>query len=188
MLDTRTIAVFLGITLTSILTAQPSANDVNRADKSAKARIAVVEFTPGEKSMGMTYEAKRQVQASIAFSLYETQNFDVIDVRHTRDATQAILPTLNHDGPTTAVVKIGKQLGVSYVLTGTVTEYNLTDGRATMHTRLIEVATGDVKYSGEISQHSASKMSARAGAAEMMTKVLKPGIQSLTEKLTERLR
>ena len=171
-------AAILATVLAGISLAQTSSKG-----GSSKARIAVVEFTPGPNASGMTAEAKRQLQSSIAFSLFETRRFDVVDVRNTRAATQADLSAIN-SGSTAAAVKVGKQLGVSYVLTGTVAEYDTKGGQVTLKTRLIEVATGKVKFSGETSGQSASAMTARAGAAEMMSKVVKPAIERLTAKLT----
>jgi hypothetical protein len=165
----------LGIALAGVSFAQ--------ADKSSKPRIAVIEFSTGPDASSMTVEAKRHLQASIAFSLYETRKFDVPDVRNTRAATQASLPAINGEGSTSTAVRIGKLLGVNYVLTGTVTEYNKEMGRGTIRTRLIEVATGKVKYAGELTHQSATPMSARAGEAEMMLKVLKPSIERLTAEL-----
>jgi len=130
----------------------------------------------------MTAEAKRQLQASIAFSLSESERFDVVDVRRTRAASQADLAAVN-GASTSAAVKVGRQLGVSYVLTGMVAEYNTKDGEATMKTRLVEVATGKVKFAGETSQQATSAMRS-GGAAEMQSKVLKPAIQKLTDSLT----
>lgn len=161
-------AIILGIALAGVSMAQ------------SKAKVAVVEFTPGAYAAGMTAEAKRQLQASIAFALTETKRFDVVDVRNTRSATNANLAAINGDG-TSAAVKAGKGLSVGYILTGTVTEYN-TKGSATIKARLIEVATGKVKYSGEITQQSTSAMRT-TGAAEMQTKVLKPAIEKLTDEL-----
>ena len=175
--------VVLGIALAGVSLTQPSAKGSPRADRSDKTRIAVVEFTPGPNASVMTAEAKRQLQASIAFALTESGRFDVHDVRRTREATQGILPALNGVGPTSDAVKVGKQLGVSHVLTGMVTEYDTKEGQATLRTRLIEVATGKVTHSGETSHQSTSAMTARAGAAEMMSKVLKPCIEKLMEKL-----
>jgi TolB-like protein len=171
-------AVMLGIVLAGVSLAQSAAK--GQADR---ARIAVVEFTPGPNASTMTAEAKRQLQASIAFELSQTDEFEVVDVRNTRAATQANLATLNADGSTSAAVKAGKQLGVSYVLTGTVTEYDNKAGQVTMKTRLIEVATGKVRHSGETIQQSTSGMRA-GGAAEMQSKVLKPAIKKLTAMLT----
>ena len=143
-------AVMLGMVLAGVSLAQNSAK--GQADR---ARIAVVEFTPGANASAMTAEAKRQLQASIAFGLTETDEFEVVDVRNTRDVTQRDLSELN--GPSTAAaVKVGKQLDVSYVLTGTVTEYDTKAGQATLSTRLIEVATGRVKYTGETTCQSTS--------------------------------
>ena len=83
---------------------------------------------------------------------------------------------------------LGKQLGVSYVLTGTVAEYTPKGaddfGRVVLNTRLIEVATGKVKHAGETTQRSISAMRTN-GAAEMQTKAIKPAIEKLTAKLAE---
>jgi TolB-like protein len=78
------------------------------------------------------------------------------------------------------------QLGVSYVITGIVAEYTPKGedgfGRVILKTRLIEVATGKVKYADETTQQSVSAMRTN-GAAEMHTKTLKPAIEKLTAAL-----
>jgi TolB-like protein len=173
-------AVILGVALAGVALAQ--APSKGSAVKTEKARMAVVEFTPGPNASGMTAEAKRQLQASIAFRLMKTNRVHVVDVRHTRDASQADLVAVN-GASTAAAVRIGKQLGVSYVLTGTVDEYN-PNGSATLKTRLVEVATGKVKHADETSQQSTSAMTT-GGDAEMKTKVLLPLILKLTATLTE---
>ncbi|MCI0537306.1 MAG: penicillin-binding protein activator LpoB [Verrucomicrobiales bacterium] len=153
----------------------------------------MIEFTPSTNASGMTFEVKRQLQASIAFSLSKTQRFHVVDVGWTRDASKSDLTAVNDDGSTAAAVKVGKQLGVSYVLTGTVTEYTPRGdggfGYATLRARLVEVATGNVKYSGEIAQKGTSAMhpAGKAGASEMQGKVLKPAIEKLTAALVAKL-
>jgi len=150
------------------------------AEQEDKVKVAVMEFTPNADITIMSYEAKRQLQASIAFELHKTQKFHVVDVRHTRDASQANLTAINGES-TAAAVKVGKQLGVSYVLTGTVTEYN-PQGSATLATRLVEVATGKIKHTATTPQEAISKVST-GGAAEMAAKVLKPLIKKLTASL-----
>lgn len=170
-------AVVLGVVLAGGQVAQ---------GQSAKVKVAVIEFTPGANVSGMTPEAKRQLQASIAFSLTKTQRFDVVDVRRTRAASQSSLAAVNGDSSTAAAVKVGKQLRVSYVLTGTVPEYTAKGdggfGYVTLRTRLVNVATGEVKNSGDIAQKGTSEMRT-TGVAEMHTKVLKPAIEKLTETL-----
>jgi TolB-like protein len=177
------LMVALGLASAAISVSGDQTPSTAAADKSARSRIAVLEFTPATNVVGMTYEAKRHLQASIAFSLHSSGKFSVVDVRNTRDATQRDLSELN--GPSTeAAIRVGKQLNVSYVLTGNVLEYDTKSGHATLNTRLIEVATGKVKYSGETIGQSTSPMTPRAGEPEMMSKVLKPAIEKLTEKLT----
>src|SRR5262245_57484084 len=82
-------AVILGIAFAGVSLAQTSSVE------KAKVKMAVVEFSPGPKVPGLTVEAKRHLQASLAFALYETKRFDVVDVRRTRDASQDDLAALN---------------------------------------------------------------------------------------------
>lgn len=154
--------IILGMALASVSFAQ--------SEKSSKPRIAVLEFSTGPNAAVMTAEAKRQLQSSIAFELVKKREFEVPDVRNTRAATGT-------------AAKIGKQLGASYVLMGSVMEYSTVDGRMTIRTQLIEVATGKVKLSDDWSAQSASAMSGKAGHAEMSLKVVKPLIQKLTASL-----
>jgi hypothetical protein len=175
-------AVILGITLASAALAQTPSVDKT----GAVVKVAVVEFSPGPNVSGMTPEAKRQLQASLAFALVESDRFDVVDVRRTRATSTGDLAALNGGSSTAAAVKLGKQLGVSYVLTGTVVEYTPKGadgfGHVILKTRLIEVATGKVKHTGETTQQSTSAMRTN-GAAEMQTKAIKPALEKLTATL-----
>jgi len=183
--------IILGIALAGVSLAHTSSEEKageRQAGKAAGVRVAVIEFSPGPNATGMTPEAKRQLQASLAFALVETDRFDIVDVRRTRAASQGDLAAINGGSSTAAAVKLGKQLGVSYVLTGTVAEYTpkAADGfgRVIMKTRLIEVATGKVKHAAETTQLSTSAMRTN-GAAEMQTKAVKPAIEKLTATLAE---
>ena len=157
-----------------------------QAGKGAKVNVAVVEFSPGPNVSGMTYEAKRHLQASLAYALYESDKFHVVDVRRTRDASQADLAALNGGSSTAAAVKLGKQLGVSYVVTGTVVEYTPQGadgfGLVILKSQFIEVATGKVKHAGETTQRSTSAMRTN-NAAEMHTKAVRPAVEKLAATL-----
>ena len=150
------------------------------------AKAAVVEFSPGANVSGMTFESKRHLQASIANLIVQSEKFDIVDTNHTREASKGVLAEVNNESSTSAAVKVGKQLGVVYVLTGTVAEYDPKGGdgfgTALLRVRLVEVATGSVKYSGEIAQKGIRKMNG-AGVAEMHANVLKPAIVRLVEEL-----
>ena len=162
-------AIVIGIALAGVSFAQ--------ADKSTKPRIAVIEFS--DASGAMTAEAKRQLQSSIAFELVKKRDFDVPDVRNTRAVTSG--PNVSPS----AAVKIGKLLGVNYVLIGSVTEYSTTAGQIVLRTQLIDVATGRAKLSGDTTGQSTSAMTRNAGHAEMSAKVVKPAIQKLTASIKE---
>lgn len=176
-------AVILGIALAGVSLAQTSSE---RNAKGSELKLAVIEFSPGANASEMKDDAKRQLQTSLAFALFKTDQFDVVDVRNTRNASQGDLAALNNGSSTAAAVKLGKQLGVSYVLTGTVVEYTPKDadgfGRVILKTRLIEVATGKVKYAGETTQQSTGAMRT-TGTAEMHSKTVKPAIDKLTATL-----
>ena len=182
-------AVTLGIAFALVSLAQTSPGEQageRQAGKAAAVKVAVIEFSPGPAASGMTSEAKRHLQASLAFALVETDRFDVVDVRRTRAASQGDLAALNGGSSTAAAVKLGKQLGVSYVLAGTVAEYTPKGadgfGRVILKTRLIEVATGKVKHEGETTQRSTSAMRTE-GAAEMQTKAVRPALEKLAATL-----
>lgn len=173
-------ALILGIALAGISLAQSPS-------KAAAPRLAVVEFTPSAQASVMTFEAKRHFQASIAASLNNTRKFSVYDVRNTRDASQTNLTSINGKGSTAAAVKLGKQLEVAYVLTGTVNEYTPKGagnyGSADVSVRLIEVKTGKVKYSGDLSVRSGNPLRS-GGQAEMQANVLRHIVDQLTDILT----
>ena len=182
-------AVILGMALAGVSLAHTSSEEKSGEGQPAKAaevKVAVVEFSPGPNVSGMTFEAKRHLQASMAFALVESDRFSVVDVRRTRDASQGDLAALNGGSSTAAAVKLGKQLGVSYVLTGTVVEYTPQGadgfGRVILKTRLIEVATGKVKHTGETTQRSTSAMRT-TGVAEMHTKAVRPALEKLAATL-----
>ena len=182
-------AVILGLAFAGVLLAHTSLEEKvgeQQAGKAAKVKMAVIEFSPGPNAPGMTYEAKRHLQASLAFALYESDKFHVVDVRNTRDASRDDLAAINEGSSTAAAVKVGKQLGVSYVLTGTVVEYTPKGadgfGHVILKTRFIEVATGKVKHAGETTQRSMSEMRT-TGAAEMHTRTIRPALEKLAATL-----
>ena len=182
-------AVVLGIALAGVSLAHTSSEEKagqRNAGQTAEVKVAVTEFTPGPNAPGMTHEAKRHLQASLAFARVESDRFHVVDVRWTRAASQDNLAAINDGSSTAAAVKLGKELGVSYVLTGIVAEYTPKGadgfGRVILKNRLIEVATGKVKHEGETTQQSVSAMRTN-GVAEMHTKAIRPALEKLAATL-----
>ena len=182
-------ALVLAIAFAGVSLAHTSSEEKSgerQAGQTAKVKVAVIEFSPAPNAPGMTFEAKRHLQASLAFALYESDRFHVVDVRNTRDASRDDLAAINEGASTAAAVKVGKQLGVSYVVTGIVAEYTPKGadgfGHVILKTRLIEVATGKVKHAGETTQQSTSAMRT-TGAAEMHTKTVRPALEKLAATL-----
>jgi curli biogenesis system outer membrane secretion channel CsgG len=173
-------ALVLGIMAAAVSSAEAQTRPAVRGVKTA-----VVEFTPVPNVSAMTDNAKRLLHTGLSASLMKTRKFDVYDTRHTHNATKGDLTAINGSS-TAAALKAAKQLGVAYILTGTVTEYKpkLADehGSAEVSVRLIEVATGKVVYKGEVSVKSGGKM--RTGSdVEMQAYVMKHIIDQVTEVL-----
>ena len=184
-------AIILGIALAVVSLAHTSSEKKSgerQTGKAAETKAAVIEFIPEPNASGMTAEAKRQLQTGLAAALAKSDKFDVADVRHTRTASADDLAAINNSSSTAAAVKLGKRLGVSYVLTGTVTEYTPKDADGFSHivfkTRLIEVATGKVKHTGETTQRSTGAMNTN-GAVEMHSKTVMPAVKKLAATLLE---
>jgi curli biogenesis system outer membrane secretion channel CsgG len=117
--------------------------------------------------------------------------------------------SLSGDVDPATAVKIGKLLGVNYLLTGAVTEYGVTDkgahgsgiGRlpgfsagkrsfvAALNARLIDTSTGEVVWADEASSEESSVKVSVGGFGggvddeRMFDKVMKPCIQQLTASL-----
>ncbi len=184
-------AVILGIVLAGAAIAQTAPGikaGGRQAGKGAEIKAAVVEFTTGPKASGMTPEAKRQFQTSLAATLARSDKFDIADIRWTRNESEENLAAINEGSSTSAAVKLGKRLGVSYVLTGIVLEYAPKGadnfGRVVFKTRLIDVGTGKVVHASETTQRSTSAMHGD-GAVEMQGKTIKPAVEKLKAELME---
>lgn len=175
------LASALAVSATAALAAKPL-----RAAPGTSVKVAVVEFTPTGDAAVMTDNARRWLQSQLSATLHDTRRFHVHDTRHTRNASRGDLREINLDRSTAAAVKLGKQLGVSYVLTGTVLRYepkgNGAFGETTIRTRLVDVATGQVRHEGETAQKGWGRMNT-TGEAEMQAKVMKPAIDAITATL-----
>lgn len=175
------MALILGLVITGVSFAQAPA-------RARGVKTAVVEFPPWPSASAMNDMARRQLQTTLSASLNHTRKFDVYDTRHTRNATEAILANINGSS-TGAAVRVGKQLGVAYVLTGNVSEYlsKGTDGHgsAAVTVRLVEVATGKVKYTGEVTVRSGKPMHT-GSVPEMHAEVMKHIVDQFTDLIESR--
>jgi curli biogenesis system outer membrane secretion channel CsgG len=176
------------------------------ADKSAKPRIAVLELKNKADNQWWYHGGAAAAQDVFVTELVKSGKFRVVE----REALEALMQeknlTLSGDVDPKTAVKIGKLLGVNYLLTGAVTEYGTTDkgahgsgiGRlpgfsagkrsfvAAMNARLIDTNTGEIVWADEArAEESSVKVSVGGfgGGVDderMFDKVMKPCIQQLT--------
>jgi len=179
------------------------------AEKSTKPRLAVLEFKNKADNQWWYHGGAEAAQDVFVTELVKSGRFRVVE----REQLQALMAeknlTLSGDVDPSSAVKIGKLLGVNYLLTGAVTEYGTTDksahgsgiGRlpgfsagkrtfvAALNARLIDTSTGEIVWADEgREEESSTKVSVGGfgGGVDdnaMFDKVLKPVIQKLTASL-----
>lgn len=194
----------------ALLLAAVAVPGVTRAaGKSDKPRIAVLEFKNKADNQWWYHGGAEAAQDVFVTELVKSGKFRVVE----REQLQALMAeknlTLSGDVDPSTAVKIGKLLGVNYLLTGAVTEYGVTDkgahgsgfrgvpgfnaGKrsfvAALNARLIDTSTGEVVWADEASQEESSVKVSVGGFGggvdddRMFDKVMKPCIQKLTASL-----
>jgi curli biogenesis system outer membrane secretion channel CsgG len=193
----------------ALLLAMFAAPALTRAASSDKPRIAVLEFKNKADNQWWWHGGAEAAQDVFVTELVKSGKFRVVE----REQLQALMQeknlTLSGDLDPSTAVRVGKLLGVNYLLTGAVTEYGVTDksahgrsvGRlpgfsagkrtfvAAMNARLINTSTGEIEWADEASaEESSTKVSVGGfgGGVDddrMFDKVMKPCIQKLTASL-----
>jgi curli biogenesis system outer membrane secretion channel CsgG len=168
-----------------------------------KPRIAVLEFKNKADNQWWYHGGAEAAQDVFVTELVKSGKFTVVD----RERLDAMMQEkgLQQSGdidPKTAI-KLGKILGLNYLLTGAVTEYGTTDvsgggggvfaGKrkfvAALNARLINASTGEVVWADEATQEEASIKVSVFGVGggvddnRMFDKVMKPCIQKLVASL-----
>ena len=168
-----------------------------------KPRIAVLEFKNKADNQWWYHGGAAAAQDVFVTELVKSGKFRVVE----REQLEAMMREkgLQQSGdidPKTAM-KIGKLLGVNYLLTGAVTEYGNTDvsgggggvsaGKrkfvAALNARLINTSTGEIVWADEASQEESSIKVSVFGFGggvddnRMFDKVMKPCIQKLVASL-----
>ena len=178
-------------------------------DKATKPRIAVLEFKNKADNQWWWHGGAAAAQDVFVTELVKSGKFRVVEREQLAALMQEKGLTLSGDVDPKTAIKIGKLLGVNYLLTGSVTEYGVTDkgahgsgiGRipgfsagkrefvAAMNARLIDTSTGEIAWADEArATESSTKVSVGGfgGGVDdqrMFDKVMKPVIQQLTASL-----
>jgi curli biogenesis system outer membrane secretion channel CsgG len=193
------ILALCGVALLALVVV-PALSSAASADKP---RIAVLEFKNKADNQWWYHGGAQAAQDVFVTELFKSGKFRVVD----REQLEAIMQekglTLSGDIDPKTAMKIGKLLGVNYLLTGAVTEYGNTDvggggggvfaGKrkfvAALNARLINVSTGEIVWADEASQEEASIKVSVFGVGggvddnRMFDKVMKPCIQKLVASL-----
>jgi curli biogenesis system outer membrane secretion channel CsgG len=173
------------------------------ADKSTKPRIAVLEFKNKADNQWWYHGGAEAAQDVFVTELVKSGKFRVVE----REQLEALMReknlSLSGDVDPSTAVRIGKLLGVNYILTGAVTEYGNTKvggggfgvsaGKkkfvAALNARLIDTSTGEIVWADEGREEESSVSVHVFGVGggvdddAMFDKVLKPVIQQLTASL-----
>jgi len=176
---------------------------IQAAGKADKPRIAVLEFKNKADNQWWYKGGAEAAQDVFVTELVKSGKFRVVE----REQLEALMKekglTLSGDVDPKTAVRVGKLLGVNYLLTGAVTEYGNTDvsgggggvfaGKrkfvAALNARIIDTSTGEIAWADEASQEESSVRVSVFGVGggvddnRMFDKVMKPCIQKLVASL-----
>jgi curli biogenesis system outer membrane secretion channel CsgG len=179
------------------------------AAASDKPRVAVIEFKNKAENQWWYHGGAGAAQDVFVTELFKSGRFRVIEREQLDALMQEKNLTLSGDVDPATAVKVGKLLGVNYILTGSVTEYGVTEKNANtpglrrlpgvsvgkkefvaaMNARLIDTATGEIVWADEArgSEGTARVHVGGYGGGvdddRMFDKVLKPVIQQLVASI-----
>jgi curli biogenesis system outer membrane secretion channel CsgG len=181
-----------------------------KAGGSTKPRIAVIEFKNKADNQWWYHGGAAAAQDVFVTELVKSGKFRVVEREQLEELMKEKNLSLSGDVDPASAVKIGKLLGVNYLLTGSVTEYGAQEtgahgggiGRlpgfsagkknfvAALNARLIDTSTGEVVWADEARKEEGNmrlSIGGFGGGVEnderMFDKVMKPCIQQLTASL-----
>jgi curli biogenesis system outer membrane secretion channel CsgG len=176
---------------------------IQAAGKAEKPRIAVLEFKNKADNQWWYHGGATAAQDVFVTELVKSGKFRVVEREQLEALMQEKGLTLSGDVDPKTAVRVGKLLGVNYLLTGAVTEYGNTDvsgggggvfaGKrkfvAALNARIIDTSTGEIAWADEASQEESSVRVSVFGVGggvddnRMFDKVMKPCIQKLVASL-----
>jgi len=181
-----------------------------RAAGGAKPRVAVLEFVDKSTHAYSWYHVGRAAQDMMVTALVKGDAFRVID----RERLQALMQeknlSLSGDVDPKTAVKVGKLLGVEYVIVGAITEFGVTNSGASVpgygglpsfsmrtqrmdaaiDARAINTSTGEIVWADTAKDSSSDKSIYVAGAGggshdgEKLDKILRPVVEKLAASVS----
>ncbi|HEX3553613.1 MAG TPA: CsgG/HfaB family protein [Thermoanaerobaculia bacterium] len=195
------ILALCGVALLALVVLLPALSSA--AASGEKPRIAVLEFKNKADNQWWYHGGAAAAQDVFVTELVKSGKFRVVDREQLDAMMQEKHLTQSGDIDPKTAMKLGKILGLNYLLTGAVTEYGNTDvsgggggvsaGKrkfvAALNARLINASTGEVVWADEASQEESSIKVSVFGFGggvddnRMFDKVMKPCIQKLVASL-----
>jgi curli biogenesis system outer membrane secretion channel CsgG len=180
-----------------------------QAAASDRPRIAVLEFKNKAENQWWWHGGAQAAQDVFVTELVKSGKFRVVEREQLAALMQEKNLTLSGDLDPSTAVRVGKLLGVNYLLTGAVTEYGITEksghapgiGRlpgfsagkktfvAALNARLIDTSTGEILWADEARAEESSvkvNVGGFGGGVDdqrMFDKVMKPCILQLTASI-----
>jgi len=202
----RRVRSLLFVLFAVLLATAPTA----RAAGNAKPRVAVLEFVDKSTHYYSWYHVGRAAQDMMVTALVQGDAFRVID----RERLQALMQeknlSLSGDVDPKTAVKVGKMLGVEYLIVGAVTEFGVTNSGASVpgygglpsfsmktqrmdaaiDARAINTSTGEIVWADTAKDSSSDKSVYVAGAGggsndgQKLDKILRPVVQKLAASVS----
>ena len=199
----NSILALCGAALLALVLAPTVSSAAKGAGGGEKPRIAVLEFKNKADNQWWYHGGATAAQDVFVTELVKSGKFRVVDREQLEAMMQEKHLTQSGDIDPKTAMKLGKLLGVNYLLTGAVTEYGNTDvsgggggvsaGKrkfvAALNARLINASTGEVLWADEATQEETSVRVSVFGIGggvddnRMFDKVMKPCIQKLVASL-----
>lgn len=194
-------ALLVAVAIPALVTVADAASD--------KPRLAVLEFKNKANNQWWYSGGGEAAQDVFVTELVKSGKFRVVEREQLAALMEEKNLTLSGDVDPATAVKVGKLLGVNYLLTGAVTEFGVTDSGAhapgvrrlpgfsagkrnfvaAMNARLIDTSTGEIVWADE-ARGEESSVKVNVGGfgggvddSRMFDKVLKPIIQQLTASI-----
>jgi len=201
----RVSSLVIGSALLLAIVAAPGlTRAAGKGGASTKPRIAVLELKNKADNQWWYHGGATAAQDVFVTELVKSGKFRVVE----REQLDALMKekglTLSGDVDPSTAIRVGKLLGVNYLLTGAVTEYGNTNvggggggvyaGKkkfvAALNARLIDTSTGEVVWADEARKEESNMHLSIGGFGggvqndeRMFDKVMKPCIQKLVASL-----
>ena len=159
----------------------------------SKPQIAVLGFGNRSGARSVQDVFVTEIQDVFVTELVKTGKFRVVEREQLDARMRSNNLTLGGDVDPATAVRVGKLLGVNYVMTGTVNEYGETDRRArrggrrfnaAVSARLIDTSTGEITWADEArSNVSVGGFGGGVDDDRMFDRAMKPCVRQLTDSL-----